>query len=174
MAAIGTATAPLRAATSPLSFTGNEASWDDLKGIEINEYVTADSYRVEKIFPQRILSGVRGIVLTGFAAPLTPGDSVSELVLSSDLGSCPYCSEQGHSATALVKLSDPMHGLEPYARVTLRGDFTPNFDPETWEAAIIENAQILTYEAPAPLEDSFEFDNSIGDPAQLDLLPPKA
>jgi len=150
---------PVTAASAP--------GWDDLKGIEIDEIITETSYRVEKRFPDRLVSGVNGIVLTGFAAPLTPGDVVTELVLASDLGACPYCSEMGHSATALVKLAEPITGLEPNARVTLIGDFKPNFDPETWEAAIVENAKILVHTAPEPMPFA-----PLGE-GNLDLLPPK-
>lgn len=119
------------------------AGWADLKGITINEQVTETSYQVIKTFPEAIKNGVKDIELTGYAAPITPSAMVTELILISDLDSCPYCSLLDHNATALIKLSTPIPEFAQNARVTVKGDFRPNTNPLTWEAAIIENATVV-------------------------------
>lgn len=117
--------------------------WADLKGITIDEVVTETSYEVKKGFPDRLKDGVPGMELTGYAVPLTPGAEVRELILMSDMGICPFCGSGDHGAAVQVNLDQPIVGLEEGTRITLRGDMKPVLDPETWQAAVLENAVIL-------------------------------
>ncbi|SDW33543.1 hypothetical protein SAMN05443573_102422 [Celeribacter indicus] len=117
--------------------------WELLKGISIEEIVTETSYEVRKGFPDRLKNGVEGMELTGYAVPLTPGAEVRELILVSDMGLCPFCGSADHGASVQVNLDQPIVGLEEGARVTLRGDMKPVLDPETWQAAVLENAVLV-------------------------------
>ncbi|MCG3266480.1 hypothetical protein [Yoonia sp. I 8.24] len=117
--------------------------WDLLRGIAITETVTDTSYRVDKTFPAAIENGREGMVLTGYVVPITPGTDVRELILVSDMGFCPFCGDPNHGASVQVMLDTPISGLEEGTRITLRGDMTPVRDPQTWNAAILENAVIV-------------------------------
>ncbi|WP_226553161.1 hypothetical protein [Celeribacter naphthalenivorans] len=120
-----------------------EASgWDLLQGITIDEVVTETTYEVKKGFPERLKNGVKGMELTGYAVPLTPGADISELILVSDMGLCPFCGSGEHGASVQVSLNSPIQGLEEGARVTIKGDMMPVLDPETWQAAVLQNAVI--------------------------------
>lgn len=118
--------------------------WDLLRGIEITETVTDTSYRVDKSFPAEIRNGRAGMVLTGYVVPITPGAEVHELILVSDMGFCPFCGDPDHGASVQVLLDTPVTGLEEGARITLRGDMSPVHDPQTWNAAVLNNAVIVS------------------------------
>ncbi|WP_417253684.1 hypothetical protein [Celeribacter sp.] len=137
------------ALTAGLSATATSAfadapGWDLLKGITIDEVVTETSYVVKKGFPERLKNGVQGMELTGYAVPLTPGSEIRELMLVSDMGLCPFCGSADHGASVQVNLDTPLVGLEEGTRLTLRGDMMPVHDPETWQAAILENAVLVS------------------------------
>ncbi|SFR42163.1 hypothetical protein SAMN04488005_1741 [Yoonia tamlensis] len=117
--------------------------WDLLRGITIQEIVTETSYRVDKTYPPEIADGRKGMVLTGYAAPISAGSEISELILVSDMGFCPLCGDPDHGASIRVTLQTPVNGIQEGARITLRGDMIPDADPETWNAAILENAEII-------------------------------
>ncbi|SFI57622.1 hypothetical protein [Celeribacter neptunius] len=138
-------TAGLTASATTLSSAAfaDAPGWDDLKGISIEEIVTETSYEVKKGFPERLKNGVDGMELTGYAVPLTPGADVSQLILVSDMGLCPFCGSGEHGASIQVNLDQPIIGLEEGTRITLRGDMRPMLDPETWQAATLENAVIV-------------------------------
>ncbi|WP_460274561.1 hypothetical protein [Celeribacter sp. ULVN23_4] len=119
------------------------AGWDMLKGITIEEIVTETSYEVKKGFPDRLKNGVKGMELTGYAVPLTPGSDVRDLILVSDMGLCPFCGSADHGASVQVSLDSPIVGLEEGTRITLKGNMKPVLDPETWQAAILENAVVV-------------------------------
>lgn len=127
-------------ATSALA---DDRGWQLLKGITVDEIVTDTSYEVKKGFPERLRNGVKGMQLTGYAMPLTPGDDVRELVLVADMGICPFCGGLDHTATIQVNLDQPIVGLEEGARITLRGDMMPVRDPETWQAVRLDNAVLI-------------------------------
>lgn len=141
LAALGTAT-PIWASV-PVVPTNR--GWTDLKGITIHEIVTDTTYEVIKTFPQSLQEGLENIELTGYATPITPGSMIHELVLISDLESCPYCSVSDHNASAFVKLKTPIPEFPQNTSVRIQGRFTPNLDPTTWEAAIIEDAVVTGF-----------------------------
>ncbi|PTQ72539.1 hypothetical protein [Celeribacter persicus] len=132
-------------AVSTLGFPAfaETSGWDMLKGITIEEIVTETTYEVKKGFPERLKNGIEGMELTGYAVPLTPGSEVRELILVSDMGLCPFCGSPDHGASVQVSLNTPIQGLEEGARITLKGDMMPVTDPETWQAAILENAVVV-------------------------------
>ena len=123
---------------------GAEAGWTLLEGIEIEEIITETSYEVKKTFPERLKNGLDGMEITGFAVPLSaPGEAVSELLLVSDMGLCPFCGSSEHPASLTVRLAEPVPGIEEGLRITLKGDMRPVMDPETWQAATMENAVVI-------------------------------
>ncbi|WP_417264070.1 hypothetical protein [Celeribacter sp.] len=137
-------TASMTAGLSATAFPvfAEAPGWDLLKGITIDEVVTETTYEVKKGFPERLKNGVKGMELTGYAVPLTPGADISELILVSDMGLCPFCGSGEHGASVQVSLNSPIQGLEEGARVTIKGDMMPVLDPETWQAAVLQNAVI--------------------------------
>ncbi|PRY80276.1 hypothetical protein CLV80_101127 [Yoonia maritima] len=136
-------TTALTVALSTITTGAWADDWDLLRGITVDEVITDTSYQVNKTFPAAIQNGREGMVLTGYAVPLTPGSDIRELVLVSDMGFCPFCGDPSHGASVQVSLETAIPGLEEGARITLRGDMTPIHDPQTWNAAILENAVIV-------------------------------
>ncbi len=119
------------------------SGWDLLKGISIEEIVTEDSYEVKKTIPDRLQNGIQGMELTGYVVPLSPGADITDLVLVSDMGLCPLCGSGDHGASVQVTLNTPLQGFVEGARVTFKGDMMPVTDPETWQAAILTNAEVV-------------------------------
>ena len=121
----------------------DEAAWDILRGIEIQEIVTEDSYRAVKIFPAEIENGVERFDITGFAIPLGEnGALVRSIMLVSDMLTCPFCGQPDHAAALEVVLDTPV-AFEEGQRVTLRGVLEINRDPQTWQAATLTQARLL-------------------------------
>ncbi len=117
--------------------------WQVLDQIEIEEIVTETSYEVRKSFPEALSKGALEVEITGYAVPALPGETIRELILVSDMGLCPLCGSADHGASLQVALNDTIPTFEESRRVTLRGTLTPVTDPETWQAAILENASIV-------------------------------
>ncbi|WP_243613294.1 hypothetical protein [Shimia aestuarii] len=117
--------------------------WQVLDQIEIEEIVTENSYEVRKSFPEALRKGALEVEITGYAVPALPGETIRELILVSDMGLCPLCGSADHGASLQVALNDTIPSFEESRRVTLRGTLTPVTDPETWQAAILENATIV-------------------------------
>ncbi|MCW8843326.1 MAG: hypothetical protein OQK00_07930 [Rhodobacteraceae bacterium] len=117
--------------------------WQVLDQIEIEEVITETSYEVRKTFPEALRKGALEIEITGYAVPALPGDTIRELILVSDMGLCPLCGGTDHGASLQVALNDTIPTFEESRRVTLRGTLSAVTDPETWQAAILENATII-------------------------------
>ncbi len=90
--------------TSTASFAATDNIWDLLDQIEIDEVITADSYSVRKSFPAGISEADQEIEITGYAAPMLPGDLVQELILVSDMGLCPLCGDPDHGLVFRCRL----------------------------------------------------------------------
>ena len=118
--------------------------WQLLDQIEIEEVITETSYEVKKTLPSEIDEGLQGVEITGFAVPMIPGEMVQELLLVSDMGLCPLCGSGEHGATLQITLAEPVPSFEEGAKLTLRGDLQAVRDPETWQAAIMTSATLVT------------------------------
>ena len=81
--------------------------------------------------------------ISGYAFPMLPGETIRELILVSDMGLCPLCGEGDHGANLQVTLAEPITNFDEAVRITLKGDLKAVTDPETWQAAILEDAQII-------------------------------
>ena len=123
--------------------TAGEDPWALLSGVKIDEKIDGDSYMVTKTFPAEIEKGISDFFITGYALPLTPGERVTELVLVSDMGNCPFCGGGDHTATLQVELDEPIIGLEEGTRLSLRGALEPVHDPETWQSTILRGARVV-------------------------------
>ena len=119
-------------------------TWTLLEQIEIEEIVTDTSYEVRKTFPSQMSMTGQSVEITGYAVPMYAGKEVTDLILVSDMGLCPLCGNSGHSANLQVTLAEPITVLDESKRIQLVGDLTPVLDPETWQAAILKNARIVT------------------------------
>lgn len=128
-------------ATATASLAGTDG-WDMLKAIEIEEIVSETQYEVRKSFPASMPAEGTEMELTGYAVPMTPGGDIRELLLVSDMGLCPFCGSGDHGASLQVTLAEPISAFEEGTRLTLKGTLKPVSDPETWQAAILENAVI--------------------------------
>lgn len=120
----------------------DEAAWSVLRGIEIEEIVTADSYRAVKTYPAAIENGVAQFDITGFAIPMEEGATIRTLMLVSDMLTCPFCGLPDHAAALEVTLDAPI-AVEEGQRITLRGALELNRDPETWQAATLTGARLI-------------------------------
>ena len=72
------------------------------------------------------------------------GAMVQDLILMSDMGSCPMRGSLDHGANLQVVLNNAIPAFEEGTRLSLRGTLVPVTDPETWQAAILQNARIVT------------------------------
>ncbi|GAA6208005.1 hypothetical protein NBRC116601_12980 [Cognatishimia sp. WU-CL00825] len=119
-------------------------AWNLLEQIQIKELVTETSYEVQKTYPSNMDTIGKDIKISGYAVPMYPGDQVTELLLVSDMGLCPLCGNSEHGANLQVTLAEPISVIDESQRIVLRGDLIPVRDPETWQAAILKNARIVT------------------------------
>jgi hypothetical protein len=60
------------------------------------------------------------------------------------MGLCPLCGNGGHSANLQITLAEPIEVLDETQRIQLVGDLPPVLDPQTWQAANLKNARIIT------------------------------
>lgn len=136
------------ALTAAFTTTAGAASVEDdpwalLSLVQVDEVVTDSSYEVKKVFPKALEAGIRDFFITGYAMPLTPpGEGVRELILTSDMGDCPFCGSPDHGVTLQVQLDSPIV-IEEGARISLVGALEAVTDPETWQAAIMKNARVV-------------------------------
>ncbi|PVA08359.1 hypothetical protein [Thalassorhabdomicrobium marinisediminis] len=143
--------ASLIALSTPLALTAGSlwadaspAPWDLLKAIEIEEIVTDTSYEVRKNFPASVENGIAQFDITGFVVPLFGDETgLTEIVLVSDMGFCPFCGSPEHGTNLRVSLAEPLIGVEEGARISLRGALEPVTDSETWETMILTGARVL-------------------------------
>jgi len=118
-------------------------SWHLLDQIEREEITGEARYEVRKTFPEALRNGAVEFEITGYAAPLTPGSRITELMLVSDTGSCPFCGSLEHAASLQVQLAESIPEFDPNTRLSLRGTLEPVTNPETWQAAILRNARVV-------------------------------
>lgn len=129
---------------SAFAQTGDAADpWDLLSQIEIEEIITATTYEVRKVFPAALENGIEVFDITGYVVPMTDGPTVSEFILVSDIGFCPYCGSLDHGAALQVSLASPIDSLEEGSRITLRGSLETVTDPETWQATVMRDARVI-------------------------------
>jgi hypothetical protein len=117
--------------------------WALLGEVQIEEIVTNTSYEVKKTFPKPLNDGIQALKITGYAMPLTPGDAISELILVSDMGTCPLCGGTGHGTSLQVKLAQPLTNFEQGRRITVQGNLSAVRDTTTWQSAVLENAVLV-------------------------------
>lgn len=133
-AALGTVALPSFAETN---------SWDLLAQIEITEIVTETSYEVRKVFPAAVENGIEQFDISGYVVPLSDGPEMSEFILISDMGFCPFCGSPEHGTSLQVSMAEPLTDYEEGSRITLRGALEAVTDPETWQSTILTGARAL-------------------------------
>lgn len=120
-----------------------DMAWDLLKEITVEEIITETSYEVRKVFPASIEDGIEQFDISGYVVPLSEGPEITDLILVSDMGFCPFCGSPEHGTNLLVSMSEPSIGFEEGSRITLRGALEPVLDNETWQTAVLTNARPL-------------------------------
>jgi hypothetical protein len=135
--------APLTLAAGSVWAYDLAASWDLLAAISVEEIVTDTTYEVRKIFPAAVENGIDQFDITGFIVPLTDGPDITDLILVSDMGFCPFCGSPEHGTSLQVTMADPLTGFEEGSRITLRGALQAVTDPETWQTTVMTNARAL-------------------------------
>jgi hypothetical protein len=135
--------APLTLATGSVWADDLAASWDLLAAISVEEIVTDTTYEVRKIFPAAVENGIDQFDITGFIVPLTDGPDITDFILVSDMGFCPFCGSPEHGTSLQVTMAVPLTGFEEGSRITLRGALQAVTDPETWQTTIMTNARAL-------------------------------
>jgi hypothetical protein len=135
--------APLPLAAGSVWADDLAASWDLLAAISVEEIVTDTTYEVRKIFPAAVENGIDQFDITGFIVPLTDGPDITDFILVSDMGFCPFCGSPQHGTSLQVTMADPLTGFEEGSRITLRGALQAVTDPETWQTTVMTNARAL-------------------------------
>ena len=117
--------------------------WDLLREIEIKEELTETSYSAQKNFPAAMKDGIAQFDLTGYVVLLWSEGDISEFMLISDMGFCPFCGNPEHGTALQVQLQTPNTTVQDGQRITVRGALEPVYDPETSQAARLVEAKIL-------------------------------
>lgn len=128
---------------SPLMASTTADGWDLLRAVQVEEIMTETSYEVRKIFPAALENGIEQFDLTGYVVLLWQTENVSEFMLISDMGFCPFCGDPEHGTALQVQLSGPIDLLEDGQRITVRGALEAVNDPETTQSTRMTGAQIL-------------------------------
>ncbi|MCF2872139.1 hypothetical protein L0664_13770 [Octadecabacter sp. G9-8] len=134
--------APMTFAAGAVWADDTAAQWDLLAQIEVEEIVTETTYEVRKVFPSAIENGVDQFDISGYLVPLSDGVEISDFILISDMGFCPFCGSPEHGTSLQVSMADPIT-FEEGKRVTLRGALETVTDPETWQTTVLTGAQAL-------------------------------
>ena len=133
----------LAAASPSFAETIDSAAWDALAAIEIEEIMTETTYQVRKVFPEEIAKGVSDFAITGFAVPLGSTENVSDFMIVSDMGFCPFCGNPEHGTSLQVTLADPIPFIEEGMRLSLRGTLETIDDEQTWQSTIMRDAVVV-------------------------------
>lgn len=121
----------------------SDAAWDYLAQVEVEEFITETSYEVRKTFPANLEDGIEDFDITGYVVPLTDGPTVTDFILISDAGFCPFCGSPEHGVSLQVSMASPSPDLVEGARVRLRGLLEAVVDPETFQATKMRDAHII-------------------------------
>ncbi|MEL6960226.1 MAG: DUF3299 domain-containing protein [Pseudomonadota bacterium] len=122
----------------------DDAAWDLLKQIEVQEYFTDTTYEVRKIFPAAVENGIEQFDITGYMVPLYGDDTgITDFILVSDMGFCPFCGSPEHGTNLQVTMAEPLTGYVEGSRITVRGALEAVTDSETWQTTILTGAQVL-------------------------------
>ncbi|MBU2993792.1 hypothetical protein Q4555_11850 [Octadecabacter sp. 1_MG-2023] len=133
--------APFALATGATAEQTSDA-WDLLAAIEVDEVITGTSYEVRKVFPTAVENGIEQFDITGYLVPLAEGAEITDFILISDIGFCPFCGSPEHGTSLQVSMADPI-GYEDGTRVTLRGALEAVTDPETFQTTIMRDASLI-------------------------------
>ena len=125
------------------AMANTQDGWDVLREIEVKEIISETSYEVRKIFPAALENGVEQFDLTGYVVLLWSDENVSEFMLISDMGFCPFCGDPEHGTALEVRLAAPAASLVEGSRLTVRGALEPVRDTETTQSARLLEAAIL-------------------------------
>ena len=134
--------APFALTTNAVWADDTAAPWDLLAAIEVEEIITDTSYEVRKVFPSALENGVEQFDISGYLVPLSDGAEISDFILISDMGFCPFCGSPEHGTSLQVSMADPI-AFEEGERVTLRGALETVTDPETWQTTVLTGAKAL-------------------------------
>ncbi|MEM6308353.1 MAG: hypothetical protein AAF701_10255 [Pseudomonadota bacterium] len=121
----------------------DDAAWDVVRAVDIQEIVTDTTYEVRKTFPTVVDGGIAQFQLTGFVRLTQSDKNVDEFILVSDMGYCPYCGDADHGAALQINLSSFEEEMFEGDRITVMGDLTPIYDRDTWQAYVLQNALVL-------------------------------
>ena len=117
--------------------------WKLLEGIQLEEVVTENSYAVKKSYPAEMDELGETVEITGYAMQMFADEDIRDLIMVADMGLCPFCGSGDHAGSLQVTLAEPVQFLDESNRITIRGTLSKVTDPETWQAAILENAEIV-------------------------------
>ena len=138
-------TTSLAALAAPLTLASGTVwaetpdAWALLSDIQVEEIITDTSYEVRKVFPTAVENGIEVFDISGYLVPLDNGVEISDFILISDMGFCPFCGSPEHGTSLQVSMATPMT-FEEGARVTLRGNLEAVTDPETFQTTIMRDA----------------------------------
>ena len=144
-----TATAPIALALgfAPFAAAAQDRiegpAWDLLASIDIEEIVTDTTYEVRKLFPAEVIDGIPQFDITGYVVPLSDDPAITDLIIVSDMGFCPFCGSPEHGTSLLVSMAEPLAGYEYGERITLRGALEAVTDPETWQTTVLTGARVM-------------------------------
>ncbi|WP_421704608.1 hypothetical protein [Aliiroseovarius sp.] len=122
---------------------GETDPWALLSAVEIEEIVTETRYEVRKSFPEQLEQGISDFRISGYAMPMEAGASVRQVMLVSDMGSCPFCGQADHGITLMVELDEPISTFDEGTRLSLVGDLEAVTDPDTWQSAVMRHARVV-------------------------------
>ncbi len=134
--------APLTLGASVVWADDAAAQWDLLAAIEVEEIITDTTYEVRKVFPAAIEGGIEQFDISGYLVPLADGPEISDFILISDMGFCPFCGSPEHGTSLQVSMAEPIP-FEEGARITLRGALETVTDPETWQTTVLTGAKAI-------------------------------
>lgn len=119
-----------------------DPAWDLIAAIEVEEIMTETTYEVRKTFPAAVQNGIEDFDITGYLVPLANGAELSDFILISDMGFCPFCGSPEHGTSLQVSMASPV-AFEEGARVTVRGALEANTDPETFQSTMLRGAVLV-------------------------------
>ena len=135
-------TIALAAAAPAFAETIDSAAWDTLAAITVDEIITDTSYEARKTFPADF-SDRMPFDITGFVVPLGQTEDVTDFMIVSDMGFCPFCGNPEHGTSLQVSLAAPLPVIEEGMRISLRGTLEAVTDPETAQTTLMRDAVVV-------------------------------
>jgi len=118
----------------------DEAAWDLLSSVKIDEVADGDSWKAIKEFPDELAAARESFEIQGFTVPILAQSEQLIVLLVEYPADCPFCGGGGYGQGLEVHMRDPLPDMPEFSPLRVRGTLVFVEDPETFHAFLLDDA----------------------------------